>query len=133
MTTDTLPIIDAHVHFVDAELFRYPTFVARAALFERLFGDYSALRRRYLPQDYFKDVAGFNVVGTVWVSGSAHLQRNGTQEIALADIDTTMTQDRVGGRTVKIEVRQHEMVKIVVTFHAALFLAAEWKRDFLFG
>jgi predicted TIM-barrel fold metal-dependent hydrolase len=31
------------------------------------YGDYSAIRRRYLPPDYRKDTAPFNIVGTVYV------------------------------------------------------------------
>ena len=31
------------------------------------YGDYGALRRSYLPEDYFRDAAGHDVVGTVYV------------------------------------------------------------------
>ena len=38
----------------------------RSAGFEALVGDYSALPRVYLPEDYARDVNGLGVVKTVW-------------------------------------------------------------------
>src|ERR1700732_5060956 len=60
---------------------------------------------------------------------SNHVQRDGTQEIALADIHAAMTQDRVGGGAMEIEVRQHEVVEIIVALHLAFDGATERKRD----
>jgi predicted TIM-barrel fold metal-dependent hydrolase len=40
-------------------------FVERSAGFEALLGDYGALPRVYLPEDYLRDVSGFDVVKTV--------------------------------------------------------------------
>jgi len=60
-----LTFIDCHVHFVDAGLHRYPLFQQRSPAFESLVGDYSALPKRYRPQDYLAGVKGFNVVKTV--------------------------------------------------------------------
>jgi predicted TIM-barrel fold metal-dependent hydrolase len=59
-------MIDCHVHFLDASRFRYPIFSERSAGFEALVGDYSALPRRYLPEDYLADAAGLHIEGTVW-------------------------------------------------------------------
>jgi predicted TIM-barrel fold metal-dependent hydrolase len=59
-------IIDCHVHFVNVHAHSYQLFKERSASFEALVGDYSALPRRYLPDDYLKDASGFNVVKTVW-------------------------------------------------------------------
>jgi predicted TIM-barrel fold metal-dependent hydrolase len=66
MTEDALPIIDCHVHFIDAGRFRYPIFPEHSAGFEALVGDYSALPRRYLPDDYRADARGLPVEQTVW-------------------------------------------------------------------
>ena len=66
MDGNGLPIIDCHQHFYDAGRMRYPVFESRSAGFEALLGDYSALPRVYLPQDYARDSAGLNVVKTVW-------------------------------------------------------------------
>jgi predicted TIM-barrel fold metal-dependent hydrolase len=62
---DSQIILDCHQHFIDARLFHYPVFLQRSAGFEALVGDYSALPRIYLPEDYARDTAGFNVK-TVW-------------------------------------------------------------------
>src|SRR6266481_5405035 len=61
-----LPILDCHQHFFDAGRLRYPVFAQRSAGFEALLGDYGALPRVYLPEDYARDTAGLNVVKTVW-------------------------------------------------------------------
>ncbi len=63
---DSQIILDCHQHFIDERLFRYPVFQQRSAGFEALVGDYSALPRIYLPEDYARDTAGFDVVRTVW-------------------------------------------------------------------
>ena len=62
MANEALPILDCHQHFIDARRLTYPVFAQRSAGFEALVGDYAALPRVYLPQDYARDVAGLNVV-----------------------------------------------------------------------
>ena len=42
-------------------------FASRNAGFEALFGDYTALPRVYLPEDYSLDTEGLSVVKTMWV------------------------------------------------------------------
>lgn len=59
-----LPIIDAHQHFWDLSMGRHPWLCGEPLATFR-YGDYSALRRDYLPEDYARDTAGFNVVKTV--------------------------------------------------------------------
>jgi len=59
-------ILDCHQHFYDAGRFRYSVFETRSAGFEALVGDYGALPRAYLPQDYTRDSEGLNIVQTVW-------------------------------------------------------------------
>ncbi|WP_028218687.1 amidohydrolase family protein [Paraburkholderia oxyphila] len=66
MNPDALPILDCHQHFYDARRFHYPVFAQRSDGFEALVGDYAALPRSYLPDDYARDTYGLNVAGTVW-------------------------------------------------------------------
>ncbi len=57
-------IVDAHQHFWDPEQNPYP-WLSTAPRAEFRYGDYSALRRRYLPDDFRRDTARQNVVATV--------------------------------------------------------------------
>ncbi|PRY07677.1 amidohydrolase [Paraburkholderia sp. BL25I1N1] len=66
MDCAALPILDCHQHFYDARRFLYPVFATRSEGFEALVGDYGALPRIYLPDDYARDTSALNVVGTVW-------------------------------------------------------------------
>jgi predicted TIM-barrel fold metal-dependent hydrolase len=58
------PIVDAHQHFWDPAVNPYP-WLSSAPLADFRYGDYSALRRRYLPDDFRRDAAGCCVVATV--------------------------------------------------------------------
>ena len=60
------PIVDAHQHFWDLERNYLPWLCDEPAIPFR-YGDYGALRRNYLPADYFRDSARQNVVKTVHV------------------------------------------------------------------
>lgn len=60
------PIVDAHQHFWDPRA-NYHPWLCDAEPIAFRYGDYSALRRPYLPADYFTDAAGFEVVKTVYV------------------------------------------------------------------
>src|SRR6516225_4952530 len=62
-------------------------------------------------------------------SASGHLHGDRAQKVALADVNAAMAQDRVGGCDVKIEVRQHEMVEVIVALHVPLVGRAERERD----
>jgi hypothetical protein len=44
-----------------------------------------------------------------------------------------MAQDRVSGCDVEIEVREHEMVEVIVALHVALVGRAERERDLVIG
>jgi len=66
MDSTRLAILDCHQHFFDARRFRYPVFEARSTGFEALVGDYGALPRVYLPENYVQDTEGLNIVETVW-------------------------------------------------------------------
>lgn len=58
-----LPTIDAHHHLWDLAQLRYPWLVDKMVPFR--YGDYSKIRRTYLPDDYRRDSARQNVVATV--------------------------------------------------------------------
>jgi predicted TIM-barrel fold metal-dependent hydrolase len=60
------PIVDAHQHFWDLEHNYLPWLCDQPPIPFR-YGDYNALRRSYLPDDYRRDSASQNVVKTVHV------------------------------------------------------------------
>jgi predicted TIM-barrel fold metal-dependent hydrolase len=60
------PIADAHQHFWDIEQNYHPWLCDQPPVPFR-YGDYAAIRRRYLPADYFADAALQQVVKTVYV------------------------------------------------------------------
>ena len=62
---DDLPIVDAHHHLWDLEgQLRYPWLTSGEHSY---MGDYSSLRRSYLPDEYRRDTALHNVVATVHI------------------------------------------------------------------
>ena len=52
-----LPIVDAHQHFWDLER-NYLPWLRDEPMIPFRYGEYRALRRSYLPEDYFRDAAG---------------------------------------------------------------------------
>ena len=64
MPADLL-IADAHLHIWDAQAHRYPWLGDEPLTFR--YGDYSALPRRYLVDDYRRDAAGWRVIRGVHV------------------------------------------------------------------
>jgi len=60
------PIVDAHQHFWDPRVNYHPWLCDQPPIAFR-YGEYSALRRPYLPADYFADADGHEVVKTVYV------------------------------------------------------------------
>ena len=64
--TAPFPIVDAHQHFWDPRI-NYHPWLCDEPLTAFRYGDYSALRRPYLPADYFQDTRGHDVVKTVYV------------------------------------------------------------------
>jgi predicted TIM-barrel fold metal-dependent hydrolase len=60
------PIVDAHQHFWDLRTNYHPWLCDQPPGVHR-YGECSALRRNYLPADYFSDARGFEVVKTVYV------------------------------------------------------------------
>ena len=65
-TSDKLPIVDAHQHFWDLSRNYHPWLCDPEPIPFR-YGDYSRLRRSYMPADYRRDSAGFDIVKTVYV------------------------------------------------------------------
>ena len=63
---DPFPIADAHLHVWDPQAHYYPWLCDPQPVKFR-YGDYRALRRRYLLDDYRADTAGWNVVRGVYV------------------------------------------------------------------
>ncbi len=61
-----LPIIDAHQHFWNLER-NYLPWLCDEPMIPFRYGDYSAIRRNYLPEDYRRDTASFRISGTVYV------------------------------------------------------------------
>ncbi len=61
-----LKIVDPHQHFWDLER-NYLPWLCDPEPVPFRYGDYAALRRNYLPQDYFRDSADHEVVKTVYV------------------------------------------------------------------
>ncbi|HWU53940.1 MAG TPA: amidohydrolase family protein [Rhizomicrobium sp.] len=66
MTLPDLPIIDAHQHFWDLDANYLPWLRDEPPIPFR-YGDYSALKRNYLPADYRHDTQGLNLIGSVFV------------------------------------------------------------------
>lgn len=60
------PIVDAHQHFWDLRVNYHPWLCDQPPVPFR-YGDYAALRKPYLPVDYFADARGHEVVKTVYV------------------------------------------------------------------
>ena len=66
MAADPLPMVDAHAHFWDLEAHYYP-WLCDPDLIPFRYGDYSNIRRSYLPEDYRRDCANSRVVALVHV------------------------------------------------------------------
>ena len=63
---DSIAIVDAHQHFWDPIAHYYPWLNDEPPIAFR-YGDYSAVKRRYLPPDYRKDAGPFRVEKSVYV------------------------------------------------------------------
>lgn len=61
-----LRIFDAHVHLFDCKANTYAFLENEDRSFKAIAGDYSALPRRYLTDDYLNDSASCEVEGIVW-------------------------------------------------------------------
>lgn len=61
-----LSVVDAHQHFWDPGTHYYPWLCDEPPIAFR-YGDYRAIRKRYLPPDYLRDAAGFHIEASVYV------------------------------------------------------------------
>src|SRR5215510_16252932 len=61
-----LSVFDAHVHLFDCEANTYTFLEREDRSFKSIAGDYSALPRRYLTEDYLNESASCQVEGIVW-------------------------------------------------------------------
>ena len=68
MTDDELPIIDAHHHFWDLSMRRHP-WLAPDAMIPFRYGDYSSIKRNFMPDDYRALTGPHQVVATVTMEG----------------------------------------------------------------
>ncbi len=66
VTDGDLQVVDAHQHFCDLERNYYP-WLSDPEQIPFRYGDYSAIRRTYMPPDYRSDSAGNRIVATVHV------------------------------------------------------------------
>ncbi|MES2186582.1 MAG: amidohydrolase family protein [Pseudomonadota bacterium] len=60
------PIVDAHQHFWEPER-NYHPWLRDEPMVPFRYGDYASIRSRFLPPDYLRDAAPWNVVKTVYV------------------------------------------------------------------
>lgn len=65
-TASPMPIVDAHQHFWDPTR-NYHPWLRDEPMIPFRYGDYAAIRRPYLPPDYFADAGRHRVVKTVYV------------------------------------------------------------------
>ncbi|WP_413989984.1 amidohydrolase family protein [Labrys okinawensis] len=91
MTDHTKPrrraIIDAHLHLYDSQANAFAIFEQRQPGLEALVGDYSALPRTYLLDDYLRDSASRDVEGIIWhefISRDAEKEMTWGQHLASA-------------------------------------------------
>lgn len=63
---DGLQVIDAHHHFWDIKQ-NYHPWLCDEPMVPFRYGDYSGIRKNYLPEDYLTDSNGINIVATVYV------------------------------------------------------------------
>lgn len=64
--TAPFQIVDAHQHFWDPSRNYYP-WLRDEPMIPFRYGDYSAIRKAYLPADYRKDANAYEVIGSVYV------------------------------------------------------------------
>ncbi|AXD70377.1 amidohydrolase family protein [Salmonella enterica] len=60
------PIIDAHQHFWEPDINPHP-WLEKDAQIPFRYGDYNAIKHRYLPPDYLADAAGHRIVASVYI------------------------------------------------------------------
>lgn len=82
---EATPIADAHQHFWDLERNYYPWLCDPEPVPFR-YGDYSDIRQTYLPTDYRRDTAGFDVVKTVHIEAEHDRARPVAETLWLEEV-----------------------------------------------
>ena len=108
-------IVDAHHHFWDLTQGRHPWLTA-APLTEFRYGDYVALRRNYLPDDYGRDTSQQNVVASVHVEAEWDLDDEVGETRWLAGIRARHGRPTVAVAHARLE---RDDVEDVLAGHAA--------------
>ncbi len=83
-----MKIIDAHHHFWNLDRNYYP-WLADHEEKHFFLGDYSALKRNYLPEDYRRDAEGFEIVATVHVEAEWDRERQVAETAWLHELAAT--------------------------------------------
>jgi predicted TIM-barrel fold metal-dependent hydrolase len=83
---DAVALIDAHHHLWDLGRHRYP-WLADVPEPHFFLGDYGALKRNYLPEDYLRDARGHNVLTTVHVEAEMDRTRQVEETRWLAQVN----------------------------------------------
>ncbi|MDP3226105.1 MAG: hypothetical protein Q8M96_23485, partial [Rubrivivax sp.] len=65
----SLPVVDCHHHLWDLQANHYPWLTDRVT--QRVCGDYAAIRKNYLLEDFRRDAADVNLVQSVHVEAVA--------------------------------------------------------------
>lgn len=151
MTAYDGPIVDAHHHFWEPRLGFQPWLRPEAAIPFR-YGDYSSIKRDYLPPDLLADAAEFDIVGTVtmeteWLEDDPvgeMVYMEGIVErygLPTACVAHAVLQDE-GVEEVLAELASHELVRAVrqkpgqaasageSQGHTSLLSDPDWQRGF---
>lgn len=148
---DNLPIIDPHHHLYDLKTGRYPWL--QDEMLERVFGDYSAIRRDYLIDDFREDIKNQNVVKTVhlqveydhnnpvaetrWLQSVADQHGYPHGIVAFADLASPSVQQTIEEHCAFPNVRgirqclnyHHDPVKTFIE-HPHLMSDPQWQRGY---
>ena len=148
---DDLPIIDPHHHLYDLKTGRYPWL--QDDMLERVFGDYSAIRRDYLIHDFREDIKNQNVVKSVhlqveydhnnpvaetrWLQNVADQHGYPDGIVAFADLSSPTVQQTIEEHCAFANVRgirqclnyHRDPVKTFIE-HPHLMSDAQWQRGY---
>lgn len=83
-------IIDAHMHLYDHQANTHPILEENNPTFMEIVGDYSALPRKYLWENYLKDTSNHQIQGVVWYE---FISTNPIQEAQWAQ--DVITKDKI--------------------------------------
>lgn len=85
MNDEPLPIVDAHHHFWDLDQNYYP-WLQDPELVPFRYGDYSAIRRNFMPDDFARHVAGIPVVKSVHMEAEIDRSRPVAETVWLTEL-----------------------------------------------